>query len=69
MRFTDRRAHAEEAFLWRGPGTYDPLVVYEPKTWLLRAGWKKAARFRTETFRRRRDNRCEVKSHDFVVPT
>ena len=26
MRFTDRRAHAEEAFLWRGPGTYDPLV-------------------------------------------
>ena len=28
--------------LWRGPGTYDPLVVYQPKTWLLREGWKKA---------------------------
>jgi putative transposase len=34
--------YGEEAFLWRGPGTYDPLVVYQPKTWLLREGWKKA---------------------------
>jgi hypothetical protein len=24
--------YGEEAFLWRGPGTYDPLVVYQPKT-------------------------------------
>jgi len=24
----------EEAFLWRGPGLYDPLVVYQPKAWL-----------------------------------
>ena len=31
----------DEAFLWRGPDTYDPLVVYQPRTWLLRAGWKK----------------------------
>jgi hypothetical protein len=29
-------------FLWRGPPSYDPLVVYQPKTWLLREDWKKA---------------------------
>jgi REP element-mobilizing transposase RayT len=34
--------YGEEAFLWRGPGTYDPLVVYQPRTWLLREGWKQA---------------------------
>ena len=34
--------YGEEAFLWRGPQTYDPLVVYQPNTWLLREGWKKA---------------------------
>jgi REP element-mobilizing transposase RayT len=34
--------YGDEAFLRRGPGTYDPLVVYQPKTWLLREGWKKA---------------------------
>jgi REP-associated tyrosine transposase len=33
--------YGEEPFLWRGPKTYDPLVVYQPRTWLLRAGWKK----------------------------
>jgi hypothetical protein len=34
--------YGEQAFLWRGPETYDPLVVYQPRTWLLREGWKKA---------------------------
>ncbi|HEX7839323.1 MAG TPA: transposase [Kofleriaceae bacterium] len=34
--------YGDEAFLWRGPQTYDPLVVYQPKTWLLREGWKRA---------------------------
>jgi REP element-mobilizing transposase RayT len=34
--------YGEEAFLWRGPPTYDPLVVYQPRTWLLCEGWKKA---------------------------
>jgi hypothetical protein len=34
--------YGDEAFLWRGPATYDPLVVYQPRTWLLREGWKKA---------------------------
>ncbi|TMQ08812.1 MAG: hypothetical protein E6J90_39160 [Deltaproteobacteria bacterium] len=27
---------------WRGVDTYDPLVVYQPRTWLLREGWRKA---------------------------
>jgi REP element-mobilizing transposase RayT len=31
----------DEPFLWRGPETYDPLVVYQPKTWLLREGYKR----------------------------
>ena len=34
--------YGEEAFLWRGPETYDPLLVYQPRTWLLREGWKTA---------------------------
>jgi len=34
--------YGDQAFLWRGPEAYDPLVVYQPKTWLLREGWKKA---------------------------
>src|SRR5690349_6238503 len=34
--------YGEEAFLWRGPPTYDPLIVYQPRTWLLREGWKKS---------------------------
>ena len=33
--------YGEEAFLWRGPPTYDPLVVYLPRTWLLREGYKR----------------------------
>jgi len=34
--------YGDEAFLWRGPATYEPLIVYQPKTWFLRVGWKKA---------------------------
>jgi hypothetical protein len=34
--------YEEEPFLWRGPETYDSLVVYQPRTWLLREGWKKS---------------------------
>ena len=33
--------YGDQAFLWRGPETYDPLIVYQPRTWLLREGWKK----------------------------
>src|SRR5262249_30911271 len=28
--------YGDQVFLWRGPPTYDPLVVYQPRTWLLR---------------------------------
>jgi hypothetical protein len=34
--------YGDAPFLWRGPATYDPLIVYQPRTWLLREGWKKA---------------------------
>jgi len=34
--------YGDESFLWRGPPTYDPLITYQPKTWLLREGWKRA---------------------------
>jgi Transposase IS200 like len=34
--------YGNEPFLWRGPPTYDPLVVYQPRTWLLREGWKRS---------------------------
>jgi REP element-mobilizing transposase RayT len=32
--------YGDEAFLWRGPPTYEPLATYQPRTWLLREGWK-----------------------------
>ena len=31
-----------EPALWQPPPTYDSLVVYFPKTWLLREGWRKS---------------------------
>jgi putative transposase len=32
--------YGDQPFLWRGPPTYEPLVVYQPRTWLLREGWR-----------------------------
>jgi len=40
--FPDWQEYGDEGFLWRGPDTYEPLMVYRPRTWLLREGWKKA---------------------------
>jgi REP element-mobilizing transposase RayT len=40
--FPDWVERANEPFLWRWPSGYEPLVVYRPRTWLLRAGWQKA---------------------------
>jgi REP element-mobilizing transposase RayT len=40
--FTGWAEYGDEPFLWPGPPTYDPLIVYQPRTWLLREGWKKA---------------------------
>jgi len=31
--------YGDEPFLWRGPPTYDPLVVRQPRTWLLKKGY------------------------------
>jgi REP element-mobilizing transposase RayT len=39
--FPDWAEYGDEGFLWRGPPTYEPLLVYRPRTWLLREGWKK----------------------------
>jgi REP element-mobilizing transposase RayT len=39
--FPDWAEYGDEVFLWRGPPTYDPLVVYRPRTWLLQTGWRK----------------------------
>ena len=36
--FTGWAEYGDEPFLWRGPPTYEPLVVYQPRTWLLREG-------------------------------
>jgi REP element-mobilizing transposase RayT len=33
--------YGDQPFLWRGSATYDPLVVYQPRTWLLREGYKR----------------------------
>ena len=33
------KEHAHEPLLWKWRDTYDPLVVYRPRTWLLREGW------------------------------
>jgi len=33
--------YAGEPFFRRGPDTYDPLLVYQPRTWLLREGYKR----------------------------
>ena len=33
--------YAGEPFFRRGPVTYDPLIVYQPRSWLLREGWKR----------------------------
>jgi hypothetical protein len=32
--------YGDQPFLWRGPTTYEPLVTYQPSTWLLRDGWR-----------------------------
>jgi REP element-mobilizing transposase RayT len=34
--------YGDAHFLWRAPGTYEPLIVYQPRTWLLREGWKRS---------------------------
>jgi REP element-mobilizing transposase RayT len=33
--------HADKPWMWRWRDTYDPLLVYRPRTWLLREGWSR----------------------------
>src|SRR5882672_5182831 len=40
--FTGWAEYGDEPFLLRGPATYDPMIVYQPRTWLLREGWKRS---------------------------
>ena len=42
LHFTGWKERADEDVHWRRRETYDPLVVYFPKTWLLSEGWKKS---------------------------
>ncbi|MEO7093445.1 MAG: transposase [Polyangiales bacterium] len=39
LAFRGWKAFADPAFAWTVPAKYEPLVVWEPKTWLLREGW------------------------------
>jgi REP element-mobilizing transposase RayT len=39
--FPDWLEYGDDAFLWRGPDTYEPLWVYQPRTWMLRKGWRR----------------------------
>ncbi len=37
--FRGWKVFADPSFTWSAPATYEPMVVWEPKTWLLREGW------------------------------
>jgi hypothetical protein len=39
--FPDWAEYGDAPMLWRGPPSYDPLLVRRPRTWLLRQGWKR----------------------------
>jgi len=41
VQFPGWAEYGDEPFFRRGPDTYDPLVVYQPRTWLLREGYKR----------------------------
>ncbi len=40
--FPDWHEYGDQAFLMPYPRNYDPPLVYRPRTWLLREGWKKS---------------------------
>jgi REP element-mobilizing transposase RayT len=39
--FPDWAERLDKPTLWRGPPTYEPLLVFRPRTWLLAEGWKR----------------------------
>ena len=42
--FEGWKGREDAEVMWKWRGTYDPLVVYVPRTWLLREGWLKHGR-------------------------
>jgi REP element-mobilizing transposase RayT len=40
--FPDWREREDEPWMWRVPEDHEPLLVYRPRSWLLREGWKRA---------------------------
>ncbi|NVB85184.1 MAG: hypothetical protein HOV81_42855 [Kofleriaceae bacterium] len=44
VQFLGWKEREDAVVLWKLRETYDPLVVYLPKTWLLREGWMKHGR-------------------------
>jgi REP element-mobilizing transposase RayT len=44
IHFLGWKEREDAEVLWRWRDTYDPLVVYQPKSWLLRQGWLKHGR-------------------------
>ena len=40
--FPDWQELQDKAWMWPIRATYDPLVVFRPRTWLLSEGWKRA---------------------------
>jgi REP element-mobilizing transposase RayT len=44
VHFLGWREREDAVLLWRWHDTYDPLIVYQPKSWLLREGWLKHGR-------------------------
>jgi hypothetical protein len=39
--FDGWKEHDDQALFWRWRDTYDPLVVYRPRTWMLAEGWRR----------------------------
>ena len=42
--FRGWKVFADRSVSWTAPAGYEPMVVWEPKTWLLREGWLKYGR-------------------------
>ena len=40
--FPDWAERLDQPTLWRGPPSYEPLLVFRPRTWLLATGWSRA---------------------------
>ncbi len=40
--FPDWSERGDDPWMWRIPDDHDPLIVFRPRSWLLREGWKRA---------------------------